>query len=56
MKKDEENPNSNNYSLLEAEGNEKSPILGTWRNVYVLVAATLFSLIVLFYAFTLYFA
>lgn len=55
MKKDEENPDFENKSLL---GNldKKSPILGTWRNVYIFVAATLFSLIVLFYAFTLYFA
>ena len=35
---------------------EKSPILGTWRNVYALVAGTLFFLVVLFYVLTLYFA
>lgn len=32
------------------------PFLKTWRNVYILVAGTLLLLIVLFYAFTLYFA
>lgn len=55
MKKNDENPDFSNYSPLETM-DDKSPILGTWRNVYILVAATLFSLIVLFYAFTLYFA
>jgi hypothetical protein len=44
-----------NSSPLGA-GGEKSPIFGTWRNVYTLVAGTLFFLIVLFYVFTLYFA
>lgn len=54
MKKDAENPDFNNSHLGDLD--EKSPILGTWRNVYIFVAATLFSLIILFYAFTLYFA
>jgi len=35
---------------------DTSPILGTWQNVYILVAGTLFFLIVLFYVLTLYFA
>ncbi|WP_435356421.1 hypothetical protein [Emticicia sp. SJ17W-69] len=37
------------------DDDEKSPILGTWQNVYALVAGSLVLLIVLFYAFTLYF-
>lgn len=32
------------------------PFLKTWKNVYILVAGTLLLLIVLFYAFTLFFA
>lgn len=44
-----------NTAPLE-DDDEKSPILGTWRNVYALVAGTLFFLIVLFYVLTLYFA
>lgn len=34
---------------------EKSPILGSWRNVYALVIGVLVVVIVLLYAFTLYF-
>ncbi len=36
--------------------NDLPPFLKTWRNVYILVAGTLLLLIVLFYAFTLYFS
>nr|WP_299417655.1 hypothetical protein [uncultured Emticicia sp.] len=32
------------------------PFLKTWKNIYILVAGTLLLLIVLFYAFTLFFA
>lgn len=38
------------------EDSEQAPILGTWRNVYILVAGALLVTIVLFYLFTLYFA
>ena len=38
------------------EDSEQSPILGTWRNVYILVAGALLVTIILFYLFTLYFA
>ncbi|WP_337043515.1 hypothetical protein [Emticicia sp. 17c] len=38
------------------EDSEHAPILGTWRNVYILVAGALFVSIILFYLFTLYFA
>jgi len=31
---------------------EKPPVLGSWRNVYLLVASVLFVLIGLFYALT----
>lgn len=34
---------------------EKSPILGTWRNVYVLVVAVLVAVIIGLYMFTEYF-
>ena len=34
------------------EGDEKPPVLGSWRNVYLLVVSVLFVLIVLFYALT----
>ncbi len=34
---------------------EPSPILGSWRNVYILVIAALVAVIVLLYFFTLYF-
>ncbi|HTN47589.1 MAG TPA: hypothetical protein VL098_14660 [Flavipsychrobacter sp.] len=34
---------------------EPSPILGSWRNVYLLVAITLVVVILLLYLFTLYF-
>jgi hypothetical protein len=43
-------------NILFEDDNEESPILGTWRNVYTLVAGALFFLIVLFYVFTQYFA
>ena len=36
--------------------NDLPPFLKTWQNIYALVAGTLFSLIVLFYVMTLYFA
>jgi len=36
--------------------NDLPPFLKTWKNVYILVAGTLLLFIVLFYAFTLYFA
>ena len=32
------------------------PFLKTWKNIYILVAGTLLLFIVLFYAFTLFFA
>ncbi|WP_165372202.1 hypothetical protein [Emticicia agri] len=38
------------------EDSEQAPILGTWRNVYALVAGALLITIILFYLFTLYFA
>lgn len=38
------------------EDSEQSPILGTWRNVYILVAGALLVTIILFYLFTRYFA
>jgi hypothetical protein len=38
------------------EDSEHAPILSTWRNVYILVAAALFVTIILFYLFTRYFA
>ncbi len=38
------------------EDDMHSPILGTWRNVYILVACMLFMTIILFYFFTTYFA
>ncbi|CAH0994466.1 hypothetical protein EMA8858_00576 [Emticicia aquatica] len=47
--------NNDINSPSEAE-TDSPPILGTWRNVYTLVVGTLVLLIVLFYAFTLYFA
>ena len=34
---------------------EKSPILGSWRNVYLLVAGTLAAVILFFYFFTRHF-
>ena len=34
---------------------EPSPILGSWRNVYIMVAVVLVVVIVLLYLFTLYF-
>ena len=34
---------------------EPSPILGSWRNVYLLVIVTLIVVILLLYLFTLYF-
>lgn len=34
---------------------ERSPILKTWRNVYILVVAVLVVLIIFFYLFTKYF-
>lgn len=34
---------------------EPSPILGSWRNVYLLVVTTLLVVIVLLYFFTIYF-
>lgn len=37
------------------EENEKPPILGTWKNVYILVIGTLAALIVFFYFFTEHF-
>ncbi|MFY7911810.1 MAG: hypothetical protein ACOVO2_19770 [Emticicia sp.] len=40
--------------LMEAE--EAPPFLKTWKNVYALVFISLVVSIVLFYAFTLYFA
>ena len=33
-----------------------APILGTWLNVYLLVAGVLFVIIILFYLITIYFA
>lgn len=36
--------------------NDNPPILETWKNVYALVLISLVVSIVLFYAFTLYFA
>ncbi|WP_259014083.1 hypothetical protein [Emticicia fluvialis] len=38
------------------EDDMQSPILGTWRNVYIVVAGMLFMTIILFYFFTTYFA
>lgn len=35
---------------------EKSPILGSWTNVYLLIIGVLVALIILFYFFTLHFA
>ncbi|WP_188763606.1 hypothetical protein [Emticicia aquatilis] len=49
MKNDDDSP-------LEADCDEAPPILGTWKNVYALVLISLVVSIVLFYAFTLYFA
>lgn len=39
----------------ERHTEEPSPILGNWRNVYLLVAGTLVAVILLLYWFTLYF-
>ena len=42
---------------IEVNGeSDLPPFLKTWKNVYILVAGTLLLLIVLFYAFTLFFA
>lgn len=49
MKKKEQNTSTNDEL-------DTPPIFKTWENIYALVAGTLFILIVLFYAFTLYFA
>jgi hypothetical protein len=48
----------NNSPLVNdsVRGDDLPPFLKTWKNVYILVAGTLLLLIVLFYAFTLYFA
>jgi hypothetical protein len=40
----------------EAYDSEPPPILGSWRNVYIVVLAWLALLIALFYLFTRYFA
>ena len=40
----------------EAYDSEPPPMLGTWRNVYIVVLGWLALLILLFYAFTRYFA
>ncbi len=40
----------------EAYDSEPPPVLGSWRNVYILVLFWLVLLILLFYAFTRYFA
>lgn len=46
----------NDNSPFGSEDNDAPPILGTWKNVYALVIISLVVSIVLFYAFTLYFA
>lgn len=46
---------SSEYIYMDNHTDEPSPILGSWRNVYILVAATLVAVIVLLYFFTLYF-
>lgn len=46
----------NKDSPFEVKGGDASPILKTWRNVYIFVTGVLLFLIVLFYALTLYFA
>ncbi|MCR9066121.1 MAG: hypothetical protein NXI00_19275 [Cytophagales bacterium] len=38
------------------EEDEKPPVLGEWKNLYLLVAGVLVGLIVLFYFLTQYFA
>ncbi len=40
----------------ETHDNEPPPLLGTWRNVYLVVLGWLAVLIAVFYAFTRYFA
>jgi hypothetical protein len=40
----------------ESYDNEPPPILGSWRNMYLVVLGWLAFLILLFYAFTRYFA
>jgi|MDTD01.1.fsa_nt_gb hypothetical protein len=39
----------------EKEQEEKSPILGSWRNVYILLISTLVLVMLLLYLFTQYF-
>ncbi|HYA16041.1 MAG TPA: hypothetical protein VEF06_01175 [Bryobacteraceae bacterium] len=41
---------------IETYDTEPPPILGRWRNVYLVVLAWLAFLILLFYAFTRYFS
>ena len=39
----------------EKEEEEKSPILGSWRNVHLLLVGTLVAIMILLYVFTQYF-
>lgn len=38
------------------EDDTNAPVLGTWQNIYILVAVALFVNIILFYLITIYFA
>ena len=40
---------------MKEAGEEKPPILGTWTNLYLLLAGVLVVLIILFYFFTKHF-
>ncbi len=41
---------------MDDKQSEKPPVLGSWKNIYVLLIANLLLFIILFYAFTQYFS
>jgi hypothetical protein len=46
---------NNSESILHNEEEEKSPILGSWRNVYALVIGVLIVVIISLYSLTQYY-